>query len=101
RLLHGEAVAIGMAGAGSIANRRGLLSDAAFAAQTALLERFGLPQQATGVRAEELLGPLSRDKKARGKTIQWVLADGIGSVTTARDVTADEVRAALRYVGCE
>ena len=101
RLLHGEAVAIGMAGAGSIANRRGLLSDAAFAAQTSLLERFGLPQRATGVRAEALLGPLSRDKKARGSTIQWVLADGIGSVTTARDVTPDEFEAALRYVGCE
>ena len=101
RLLHGEAVAIGMAGAGSIANRRGLFSDTAFGAQTALLERFGLPQRATGVRAEALLGPLSRDKKARGSTIQWVLADGIGSVTTARDVTPDEVRAALRHVGCE
>ena len=101
RLLHGEAVAIGMAGAGSIANRRGLFSDKAFGAQTALLERFGLPQRATGVRAEELLGPLSRDKKARGSTIQWVLTDGIGSVTTARDVTPEEVRAALRYVGCK
>ena len=101
RLLHGEAVAIGMAGAGSIANRRGLLSGEAFGAQTALLERFGLPQRASGVRADELLGPLSRDKKARGSTIQWVLADGIGSVTTARDVTPDEVQAALRYVGCE
>jgi len=47
-----------------------------------------------------LLGPLSRDKKARGSTIQWVLANGIGSVTTARDVTAEEVSAALREIGC-
>jgi hypothetical protein len=28
------------------------------------------------------------------------MATGIGSVTTARDVTADEVTAALREVGC-
>jgi len=101
RLLHGEAVAIGMGGAGSIANRRGLLSDDAFARQSRLLERFGLPRRAPDVRAADLLGPLSRDKKARGKTLQWVLADGIGSVTTARDVTADEVTAALSYVGCD
>ena len=101
RLLHGEAVAIGMGGAGSIANRRGLLSDDAFARQSRLLERFGLPRRAPDVRAADLLGPLSRDKKARGKTLQWILADGIGSVTTARDVTADEVTAALSYVGCD
>jgi 3-dehydroquinate synthase len=100
RLLHGEAVAIGMRGVGSIAARRGVLSSAAFAAQQALLGRFGLPDHVDGVAAGDLVGPLSRDKKARGSTIQWVLATGIGSVTTARDVTADEVAAALHEVGC-
>ena len=29
-----------------------------------------------------------------------VLADGIGSVTTARDVTPEELGAALREIGC-
>ncbi len=99
-LLHGEAVAIGMRGIGSIAARRGVLSAEAFGAQQALLGRFGLPDHVDGVAAADLVGPLSRDKKARGSTIQWVLATGIGEVTTARDVTADEVAAALREVGC-
>jgi len=99
-LLHGEAVAIGMRGAGFIARERGTLAAFDFEAQQALLGRFGLPSRAEDVRADDLLGPLSRDKKARGSTIQWVLADGIGSVTTARDVTADEVSAALREIGC-
>jgi 3-dehydroquinate synthase len=99
-LLHGEAVAIGMRGAGFIARERGTLPAAAFAAQQALLGRFGLPDRADGIAADDLLGPLSRDKKARGSTIQWVFSDGIGSVTTARDVTADEVAATLRELGC-
>lgn len=99
-LLHGEAVAIGMRGAGYIAAQRGLLSADAYAAQQALLGRFSLPDRVEGIAAADLIGPLSRDKKARGSTIQWVLADGIGSVTTARDVTAEEVTGALREVGC-
>jgi 3-dehydroquinate synthetase len=98
--LHGEAVAIGMRGAGFIARERGTLPAADFAAQQALLGRFGLPDRADDVPADDLLGPLSRDKKARGSTIQWVLADGIGSVTTARDVTPEELDAALREIGC-
>jgi 3-dehydroquinate synthase len=99
-LLHGEAVAIGMRGAGFVASERGTLSTADFAAQQALLGRFGLPSRADGIPADDVLGPLSRDKKARGSTIQWVLASGIGSVTTARDVSADELGAALQEIGC-
>ncbi len=99
-LLHGEAVAIGMRGAGFIARERGILSAADFAAQQALLGRFGLPNRADDIEADALVGPLSRDKKARGSTIQWVLATGIGSVTTARDVSADELGAALQEIGC-
>jgi 3-dehydroquinate synthetase len=99
-LLHGEAVAIGMRGVGSIAMRRGVLSGAAFAAQQELLGRFGLPDRVENIAAIDLLGPLSRDKKARGSTIQWVLASGIGTVTTARDISADEVATALREIGC-
>ena len=99
-LLHGEAVAIGMRGAGFIARERGTLPAADFAAQQALLGRFGLADHVDGIAADDLLGPLSRDKKARGSTIQWVLANGIGSVTTARDVTVEELGAALREIGC-
>jgi len=100
RYLHGEAVAIGMRGAGFIARERGTLGADAFAAQQALLGRFGLPDRADGISADALLGPLSRDKKARGSTIQWVLADGIGSVTTSRDVSPEELDAALQEIGC-
>ncbi len=100
RYLHGEAVAIGMRGAAVIAHGRGLLSDQALDAQTELLAALGLPDHADGVKSESLLGPLSRDKKARGSAIRWVFATDIGSVTTADDVTASEVARALDAVGC-
>ena len=74
-LLHGEAVAIGMRGAGFIARERGTLPASrlrrpAGAARTVWVARPG------GRRRwpTDLLGPLSRDKKARGSTIQWVLS---------------------------
>jgi len=100
RYLHGEAVAIGMAGAAAIAVARGLLAEPDLRAQADLLRRFDLPARVEGISADALLAPMSHDKKARGKTIQWVFATGIGSVTTARDVSQDEVAAALRAVGC-
>jgi 3-dehydroquinate synthase len=99
--LHGEAVAIGMRGAGWMASRRGLLADAAYEAQTRLLQRMGLPQSVRGVRAASLFAPLSRDKKARGSSLQWIFADAVGSVTSRRDVTADELAGALAEIGCE
>lgn len=100
RYLHGEAVAIGMGGAAFIAHRRGLLDDADLQAQADLLGRFGLAVRAEAVAADALRGPLSRDKKARGKAIQWVFATGIGAVTTRRDISAEEIDLALRAVGC-
>jgi len=100
RYLHGEAVAIGMAAAGVLANRRGLFASEDLAAQADLLARFGLPHRVDGVSSTSLLGPLARDKKARGKTIEWVLPTGIGGVTTVRDVRTDELEAALLAVGC-
>ena len=98
--LHGEAVAIGMAAAGVLANRRGIFASEDLAAQADLLARFGLPNRVDGVSRTSLLDPLARDKKARGKTIEWVLPTGIGGVTTARDVRPDELEAALLAVGC-
>jgi 3-dehydroquinate synthase len=62
RYLHGEAVAIGMAAAGFLANRRGVLSDAALAEQAALLAAFGLPprgREARG-RAQGFRTPAAR-----------------------------------------
>jgi shikimate kinase/3-dehydroquinate synthase len=111
RFLHGEAVAIGMAGAAKLSQRLGLLPSAAVERQQSLLQKFGLP---TSLRAEAAsqrrgrkrsnfklsLAGITRamelDKKVRGKAIRWVLLQDIGEAVIRNDVPQQDVLAVLR-----
>jgi 3-dehydroquinate synthase len=111
RFLHGEAVAIGMAGAAKLSQRLGLLPSMAAERQKALLQKFGLP---TSLRAEAAnqrrggklsnlklnLGGITEamelDKKVRARTIRWVLLQDIGKAVVRSDVPQKEVVAVLR-----
>lgn len=86
RFLHGEAVAIGMAGAGRIGREMGLLAAEKAGAQEHLLERFELPVRCTGVDRQRVLEALAMDKKTRGGKIRWVLLQDIGRATLREDV---------------
>lgn len=90
RLLHGEAVAIGMAGAAEIAVRLGLLDAASQRRQLDLLERFGLPTRCPGLGADDLWAPLRHDKKAAGGRLRWVLPTVIGEAQVV-DAVPEEV----------
>ncbi|MDA1347953.1 MAG: 3-dehydroquinate synthase [Chloroflexi bacterium] len=94
-LLHGEAVSIGMMGAGHISRQMGLLSEAELERQRALLEAFGLPLSYPEVDAEAVIHAMKSDKKTQDKTIHWVLLDGIGNAVTRSDVPPDLVRETL------
>ena len=96
RYLHGEAVAIGMAGEALIAEKLGLLRADDRARQAALLSRLGLPQRCPAVAAAALWQPMSQDKKVRDQRLTWVLPTGIGQVTLRRDV-ADELVAEVLH----
>jgi 3-dehydroquinate synthase len=85
-MLHGEAVAVGMAGAARIARRLGLLPPEVAERQDALIARFGLPLRASGVDASRVLAAMALDKKVKGGAIRWVLLEGIGQPTIHRDV---------------
>ncbi len=76
--LHGEAVAVGMVGAAAISRRMGLLDPAIETRQNELLRRYKLPLRAPGVDPEGVLAAMALDKKVRGKTIRWVLLEGVG-----------------------
>jgi len=111
RLLHGEAVAIGMVGAAKVSQRLGLLPSAAVERQQYLLNKFGLP---TSLRAEAAsqrrggkrsnlklsLGGVTRamelDKKVRGKAVRWVLLQDIGKVVIRADVPQRDVLAVVQ-----
>jgi shikimate kinase/3-dehydroquinate synthase len=97
-LLHGEAVAVGMAAAGHIARRMGLIDAGLVERQNALIARFGLPLRAPGVDVERVLAAMSLDKKVVGRTLRFILLDGPGSTVIRTDVPAELVREAVELV---
>lgn len=87
QILHGEAVAIGMAVEARIAVAAGVVaSDAAQAIEpriTAVLQRWGLPVKIPdGTRAADLVAVMQRDKKVRAGAIRFALPARIGSMAT-------------------
>jgi 3-dehydroquinate synthase len=85
-MLHGEAVAVGMAGAARIACRLGLLPPEVAERQDALIARFGLPLRASGMDRAKVLAAMALDKKIKRGAIRWVLLEGIGRPVIRRDV---------------
>lgn len=99
RLLHGEAVAAGMALAFRFSAARGLCAAEDAARVSAHLKASGLPDGlvAAGVRASGavLAGHMAHDKKASGGKVPFLLARGIGQTFLAHDVELEEVAAFL------
>jgi shikimate kinase/3-dehydroquinate synthase len=102
RLLHGEAVAIGMVGAAKLSQRLGLLASAAVERQQALLQKFGLPTSLRAKRGNLKLSiagitrAMELDKKVKEKAIRWVLLQDIGKAVIRSDLPQQYVLAVLR-----
>ena len=80
-LLHGEAVAIGMALEARIAERCGTAEPGTAARVADLLERFGLPLHAPpGARVDDLLTTMGQDKKVRAGKIRLSLPRRVGEM---------------------
>ncbi len=97
RLLHGEAVAIGMVLAFELSARLGLCPEADAARLRAHLKAVGLPADAAkyGFTADSLIAHMHHDKKMRGGQITFILAHGIGEAVIAPDVDLGEVERLL------
>ncbi len=99
-LLHGEAVAIGMAMAFRLSSRLGLCSDRETGRALRHLRSVGLATHPgdlglPALDAATLVGHMAQDKKVRDGRVAFVLARGIGEAFLTRDVGADTVRAFL------
>ena len=90
-LLHGEAVAWGLAAAADLARRRGLLSSAGHRRLAAVTARLGPLPPIRELAPELVLAHLARDKKRDDLGVAWVLPTDTGVVLDQR-VGADEVR---------
>ena len=99
RLLHGEAVALGMVLAARYSARRGELSaaDAERAAQA--IAAAGLPANlsALGLICDgaALVDHMRHDKKAEGTTLPFLLLRALGEAYVARDVDLADIAAFL------
>jgi 3-dehydroquinate synthase len=95
RLLHGEAVAAGMALAFRYSVRRGHCSADDAARAASVLHKAGLPTTLAeaGVKAggAELVEHMLHDKKKAGGTLPFLLANGIGQTFLAKDVDLTDV----------
>lgn len=100
RLVHGEAVALGMAQAFRFSAARGLCAPADAERVERHLRAVGLPTRLADVPGtlpddETLVGLMAQDKKVVRGRLVFVLATGIGGAFLARDVPTDEIRSFL------
>jgi len=100
RLLHGEAIALGMTLAFAFSARRGLVAAADAERVERHLAAVGLPTRASQVfggvpGVDRLMELIAQDKKVKRGKLTFILARGIGASFIAPDVDAAEVRAFL------
>ncbi len=98
RYNHGEAVAVGMAGAAFISRELGLLDDTAVERLLRLLETLHLPVRAKGCTVEALYEDIFHDKKTVNGQVNWVLLDALGHVALRRDVPEEIVRRSMARI---
>jgi 3-dehydroquinate synthase len=100
RLLHGEAVALGVALAYGFSAELGLLPHADADRAKAHLAAVGLPTRVSDLRGgvpgiDRLMELMAQDKKVKGGKLTFILTRGIGQSFVAPDVDAGAVRAYL------
>jgi 3-dehydroquinate synthase len=94
-LLHGEAVAIGMACAARLAERLGRIDARDTARVTSLLESLGLSLAVPKLDAGQVLDAMMHDKKVQHGRLRLVLPIRMGQVELVEDVAADDILAAM------
>jgi 3-dehydroquinate synthase len=97
RLLHGEAIGLGMALAFEFSVRGGLLPKAEAERVIAHLAAVGLPTHVRAIPGEPphidtIMGLILQDKKISRGRLTFVLVSGIGRAFAVRDVDASDVR---------
>lgn len=98
KLLHGEAVSIGMVYASLLAERTNLIDAALTERQARLLSALGLPTtlpEELRFTAEEVIERMRVDKKSIAGRLRFILPTRLGHVELFDDVPEEQVRAVL------
>ena len=101
KLLHGEAVSIGMACAARLACLLNMLSHFETGRILTVLKRLKMPVSLDGLNldADQILLAMGRDKKKKAGRIRFVLPVRIGKVVVREDVPAALVRKIINEKG--
>lgn len=101
RLLHGEAVSIGMSLAFEVSAKMGLCTDEDTARAVGHLIRMGLPTKIADIKEFPRVSPdmlidfMSHDKKVEGGRLTFIMTSGIGRAFATKDVSMTCVRETL------
>ena len=97
RILHGEAIAVGLIAEAFLSYKRSRLSrEELHAVSSYIIKIFGK----ISLSEEQMAGSCQlaiQDKKNRGNKILCVLLDGIGHAVWDQEITTEEIRSALAY----
>lgn len=101
RLVHGEAISIGMVMAHRFSNRMNLASLDDAKRVEAHFHAVGLPTELShipgdGFSENELMDHIAQDKKVSRGTLTFILTRGVGEAFIAQNVSGDEVRGFLK-----
>jgi 3-dehydroquinate synthase len=97
RILHGEAIAIGLISEAFIARKREMLTREELERTTGCLLGFFGKVSLTEAEISESSELTLQDKKNKGNKILCALLDGIGNCKWDQEISLDEVRESLRY----
>lgn len=97
RLVHGEAIAIGMVLAFRLSERLGLCAEGTHVRVERHFEDVGLPTAIAHIPgdlpdADSLLDIIHQDKKVERGTLTFILAEAVGAARIVKDVAPDVVR---------
>lgn len=95
---HGEAVILGMIGAGDIAVRKQLWSETERQRQDDLLRRLGVPSGLDSVSTDAIMERTKADKKRVDGKTRFILGRRIGCVEIVEGIDDSAIRAGIEYV---
>ncbi len=98
RLLHGEAISLGMIAASWISERRGLAPAGTLSRVRALLTELGLPVERDRGDSASVLNAVGYDKKSRAGEARMVLTHGVGSATFGHRIERTMLGRSLRFL---
>ena len=98
KLLHGEAVAIGMIGEAFISKEAGFLMDKDLEKIKKTIELFQLPTTVSDISKKDILEKISTDKKNKREEVRWVLLKKIGEAIVDQRASEEIIEKAVNFI---